>query len=67
MRLLAYPEIGRRITISQGRERTRRNRHCEKRSDEAIQGTQGARDSWIASSAFGLLATTILSSAQLGC
>ena len=62
MRLLAYPEIGRRITISQGRERTRRNRHCEKRSDEAIQGTQGARDSWI-----GLLATTILSSAQLGC
>ena len=47
MRLLAYPEIGQRITISQGRERTRRNRHCEKRSDEAIQGTQGARDSWI--------------------
>jgi hypothetical protein len=49
----AYPEIGRRITISQGRGRV------EPSSDPG--DVERVRDSWIAASAFGLLAMTILS------
>jgi hypothetical protein len=62
MRLRAYPEIGRRITFSQGRGELNRLAIVIASVSEAIPGdVERVRDSWIAASAFGLLAMTILS------
>jgi hypothetical protein len=74
MRLPAYPEIGRRINVSQGRGVnaplsanafiSSRDRRCE-RSEAIQENIKRARDSWIATSAFGLLAMTIQSIRRL--
>jgi hypothetical protein len=66
MRLRAYPEIGQRIKLSQGSERTEplaQTALVEPPSSlRAKRSNPGnvarTRDSWIATSAFGLLAMT---------
>jgi hypothetical protein len=59
MRLPAYPKIGRRITISQGRERRPLSTVIASASEAIQRDVDRVRDTWIATSAFGLLAMTI--------